>query len=54
MWHGFAKYKRICCKQTKRNEYVNHSPNVLFNEDCMPYGAAGFVNCAVNWLKNNR
>lgn len=36
------------------NEYVNHSPNVLFNEDCMPYGAAGFVTCAVNWLKNNK
>ncbi len=36
------------------NDYVNHSPNVLFNEDCIPYGVAAFVNCAVKWLKDNK
>lgn len=35
------------------NDYVNHNPKVLFNEDCMPYGVATFVNCAINWLQNN-
>lgn len=36
------------------NTYPHHNPNVLFNEECMPYGAAIYAYCAFNWLKNNK
>lgn len=34
--------------------YPNHNPNVIFNEDCLPLGAAIFAQCAFEWLKNNK
>lgn len=33
--------------------YPNHNPNVVFNEDCLPVGAAMFAQCAYRWLENN-
>ncbi len=34
--------------------FPNHNPNVIFNEDCLPLGAAIFAQCAFEWLKNNK
>lgn len=34
--------------------YPNHNPNVIFNEDCLPIGAAIFAQCAFEWLKENK
>lgn len=34
--------------------YNHHNPGVLFDEDSMPYGVAVHVNCAYQWLKNNK
>lgn len=34
--------------------FPNHNPNVIFNEDCLPIGAAMFAQCAFEWLKNNK
>jgi amidohydrolase len=34
--------------------YPNHNPNVIFNEDCLPLGAAIFAQCAFEWLKENK
>ena len=31
----------------------HHNPGVLFNEDCMVYGAATHATCVFNWLNNN-
>ena len=50
----YANENTTSVNDVQGNDYVNHSPNVLFNEVCMPYGAAAFVNCAVKWLKNNK
>jgi amidohydrolase len=33
--------------------YPNHNSNVVFNEDCLPIGAAMFAQCAFEWLKEN-
>ncbi len=33
--------------------YPNHNSNVVFNEDCLPLGAAMFAQCAFEWLKDN-
>ena len=33
--------------------YGQHNAKVVFNEDCLPYGAAGFAYCAYRWLKNS-
>lgn len=33
--------------------YPNHNSNVIFNEDCLPIGAAMFAQCAFEWLKDN-
>lgn len=33
--------------------YPNHNPNVVFNEDCLPIGAALHAQFAYNWLKDN-
>lgn len=35
------------------NDVSHHNPEVLFNEDAMPYGAAFFVTVAREWLKSN-
>lgn len=34
-------------------KYGQHHPKVVFNEDCLPYGAAAHVQVAIEWLKNN-
>lgn len=36
------------------NTYPQHNSKVLFNEECMPYGAAIYACCAFKWLKNNK
>lgn len=33
--------------------YPNHNPNVIFNEDCLPIGAALFANVAFRWLADH-
>lgn len=33
--------------------YPNHNPNVQFNEDCLPLGAAMYAQCAYEWLRNH-
>jgi len=33
--------------------YPNHNPNVIFNEDCLPIGAAIFAQCAYRWLSEH-
>lgn len=37
-----------------REAGVSHSPEVQFNEEALPFGAAAFAHCAAEWLKNNR
>lgn len=34
--------------------YPNHNSNVIFNEDCLPFGAAIFAQCAFRWLQDNQ
>ena len=34
-------------------EVQHHNPGVLFDENVLPYGAAVFAKCAVNWLHNH-
>lgn len=36
------------------NDYPHHNPNVLFDENAMPYGAAIHAQCAFNFLKKYR
>ena len=31
-----------------------HNPKVMFNEDVLPVGAAGYAHCAAEWLQNNK
>lgn len=38
----------------KDKVYPNHNPNVIFNEDCLPMGAAIFAQCAFRWLEDNK
>lgn len=33
--------------------YPNHNPNVIFNEDCLPIGAALFAHVAYHWLSDH-
>lgn len=40
--------------KVENNPYPHHSPKVLFNEDCMVWGAAIHAQCAFEWLKNNK
>ena len=37
----------------ERGTYPAHNPKVQFNEDVCPIGVAGYVHCAVKWLKNH-
>ena len=37
----------------ERGDAPAHSPNVIFNEDVLPFGAAVFAHCAMRWLENN-
>lgn len=32
---------------------ASHSPEVVFNEDTLPFGACALAHCASEWLKNN-
>ncbi len=32
----------------------NHNPKVLFSEEALPYGAAVYVQCAMEWLKEHK
>ena len=32
----------------------NHNPKVLYSEAALPYGAATYVHCALEWLKNHK
>ena len=32
----------------------NHNPKVLFNEAALPYGAAVYTQCAIEWLKEHK
>lgn len=34
--------------------YKVHTPQVTFNEDALPVGAACFAHCSVRWLENNK
>lgn len=34
--------------------YPHHNPNIVFNEEALPIGAAVYAQCAFNWLKNNK
>lgn len=38
----------------ERGSYPAHNPKVQFNEDVCPIGVAGYVHCAVEWLKNHK
>lgn len=38
----------------ERGRYTAHHPKVLFNEECLPTGAAVYAHCAESWLKQNR
>jgi metal-dependent amidase/aminoacylase/carboxypeptidase family protein len=38
----------------ERGSYPAHNPKVQFNEDVCPIGVAGYVYCAVEWLKNHK
>jgi amidohydrolase len=33
---------------------VIHNPKVVFNEDCLPIGAAAYASCAIQWLENHK
>ncbi len=33
--------------------FPNHNPNVIFNENCIPVGAAMFAHCAYRWLADH-
>ena len=38
----------------ERGIYPAHNPKVQFNEDVCPVGVAGYVHCAIKWLKRHR
>lgn len=40
--------------EDERGKYVAHNPQVRFNEDCLPTGAAAYAQCAAMWLEDNR
>ena len=40
--------------EDERGEATAHNPKVQFNEDVCPIGVAGYVHCAVEWLKRHR
>ena len=37
-----------------RGEATAHNPKVQFSEDALPYGAAVYVQCAMEWLKEHK
>lgn len=38
----------------KTKRISNHNPKVLFSEDALPYGAAVYTQCAIEWLKERK
>lgn len=38
----------------ERGQYPAHNPKVRFNEAVCPLGVAGYVHCAMSWLKNHK
>lgn len=38
----------------KEKRISNHNPKVLFSEEALPYGAAVYVQCAIEWLKEHK
>ena len=38
----------------ERGSYPAHNPKVQFNEDVCPIGVAGYVHCAIEWLKKHK
>ena len=38
----------------KPKRISNHNPKVLFSEDALPYGAAVYTQCAIQWLKEHK
>jgi metal-dependent amidase/aminoacylase/carboxypeptidase family protein len=38
----------------QRGDAPAHNPNVQFNEDVCPMGAACYAHCAAHWLKNHK
>lgn len=41
------------CAGTGREKNMSHSPDVIFNEDVLPLGAACYCFCSEKWLKEN-
>ena len=38
----------------KTKRISNHNPKVLYSEDALPYGAAVYTQCAIEWLKEHK
>ena len=38
----------------ERGTYPAHNPKVQFNEEVCPIGVAGYVHCAIKWLKHHK
>ena len=38
----------------KTKRISTHNPTVLFSEDALPYGAAVYTQCAIEWLKEHK
>lgn len=50
-----SAYFYIGAGPDRENGYFcsQHNAKVRFNEEMLPYGAAGFANCAARWLENH-
>lgn len=40
--------------EDKSKRISNHNPKVLFSEEALPYGAAVYAQCAIQWLKEHK
>jgi amidohydrolase len=43
----------LLCAKVEDNDFPHHNPNVVFDEDALPLGAAIYAQCATQWLNNN-
>ena len=49
-----ATYFGIGAGVTDQSKWVGqHNPKILFNEDCLPYGAAIYAEAAMDWLSSH-
>ncbi|WP_246597720.1 M20 metallopeptidase family protein [Faecalicatena faecalis] len=49
-----ATYFGIGAGVTDQSKWVGqHNPKILFNEDCLPYGAAIYAKAAMDWLSSH-